>query len=517
MSKLTWLHISDLHMNSTRPEYDRSHVRTVLHEALVGLAKSNPRPDLIFFTGDLAFGDLAGEPIHRQFDDGFELLSSIRAIWSPEIPIDHVFLVPGNHDVQRELATPAVTAFLRSIQPKQLQQLMQRRDRQWQQIMERLVAYRDALRRHKYEHLLGDTHLLSFVQSRTIRGQTVEICGLNTAWSSGEDGERGRLWCGGRFQLGRVAKSPRPALSIGLMHHPASWFRDEEDVPGLERILSQTFTFLLHGHEHDQWVVPTDSHVRFAAGAMYAGEDAQNNAFNLTTFDRANGQLLAQFMRYDTTGRRWIPGVIGGQTNNLGVWTHTMHATLGRATVGVNGTGERVGDAADREKKSRPKKHRKGTEIFLAVPMAAISTPEYVKQRRAMRDVVACLRSSWSGLRVYYPAEHIKPKSEWEPPDMSLVRGLRALESCRLFVLIYHYRSPSSIIFEAGIAYDRRIPSIYFVKKGIKLPYLMDAAGRIEPRVRVFEYSRYADIAKLIRKFRNELSDFMATDVEAGH
>ena len=51
----TWLHISDLHFKEGDP-YDRDKVLTALLRSLTAFARQGWRPDLIFVTGDIAYG-----------------------------------------------------------------------------------------------------------------------------------------------------------------------------------------------------------------------------------------------------------------------------------------------------------------------------------------------------------------------------------------------------------------------------------------------------------------------------
>jgi hypothetical protein len=65
------------------------------------------RPDLLFFTGDLAWGhvnDRSGENLPDQFAEGHRFLEAARTASDPVIPRENVFLVPENHDFDRRAA-----------------------------------------------------------------------------------------------------------------------------------------------------------------------------------------------------------------------------------------------------------------------------------------------------------------------------------------------------------------------------------------------------------------------------
>src|ERR1700757_3299227 len=91
---LTILHVSDAHFGAA----DFLGAQPLITEALIkAVHSSNIEPDICIFTGDLAFD---GSP--EQLETGSTWLRRlIRAEWKT-----HLFVVPGNHDVSRKLASP---------------------------------------------------------------------------------------------------------------------------------------------------------------------------------------------------------------------------------------------------------------------------------------------------------------------------------------------------------------------------------------------------------------------------
>jgi hypothetical protein len=66
----------------------------------------NLHPDLIFFTGDIALGRIvnsSGLSLNDQYEEAKEFLEKIRKTFSEEIPIENIFIGPGNQDVNRTL------------------------------------------------------------------------------------------------------------------------------------------------------------------------------------------------------------------------------------------------------------------------------------------------------------------------------------------------------------------------------------------------------------------------------
>jgi hypothetical protein len=156
-----------------------------------------------------------------------------------------------------------------------------------------------------------------------ISGITVGIAGFNSAWSCCRDKERGTLWLGGAWQVSNLHRElTNVQLPIALIHHPLSWFVEQED-PTILRRIERDFTFLLHGHEHQGWVdAKADGHVRIASSACYDRSD-EDNGYNFVRIGLEENVGEVFLRRFDTEGGGWIQRIIHGRTNREGIWTLT--------------------------------------------------------------------------------------------------------------------------------------------------------------------------------------------------
>src|SRR5690606_23046591 len=113
------------------------------------------RPDFVFFTGDLVFGAAGGETMEDQYQLVRSFLDAVRTAFDPEIPIRDFFLVPGNHDVDRDEILPEQTEWLRHSDRKLhgILAAMQDGKKQWRAWMDRLVNYRNFLTGYGLLHL----------------------------------------------------------------------------------------------------------------------------------------------------------------------------------------------------------------------------------------------------------------------------------------------------------------------------------------------------------------------------
>ena len=102
---LTWLHLSDIHFNAAT-EWRDSNVRDALIEYLEALLKGDESlyPDLVFCAGDIAYGETGSSPLKDQYAKARVFFDGILSVCGrPGVPLPHdrLFVVPGNHDVNR--------------------------------------------------------------------------------------------------------------------------------------------------------------------------------------------------------------------------------------------------------------------------------------------------------------------------------------------------------------------------------------------------------------------------------
>ena len=357
---LTWLHLSDLHACKPRTGWDAKRVIDTLCADLRKMQKQHGlRPDLIFFTGDAAFGQIGssgGKSIAEQFREAHDFLTNVRESFQPAVEQRDVFLVPGNHDVNRECITDFETEWLLSDKRTLdgVTRCIQSAGIDWQQLLHRLDDYAHFLKAKGYDHLLTGRDRLIYADAREFDGLRVGIAGFNSAWSSRGVGreEMGRLWMAGRFQLETLNQQMPPHdFRIALLHHPSNWLVSEEN-PTFGRQLEREFPFVLHGHEHQDFVRANASngHTVISAGACHEWSDSKNNGYNFVQLDFAKGTGEVWLRQYDSTGGGWIPHIIHNQTDDRGCWA-LQHLTpwMGKlsASKNIKGLKPNVQEATD--------------------------------------------------------------------------------------------------------------------------------------------------------------------------
>lgn len=277
MSPLRWLHISDLHFyDQQKPSGLRFEQKIVTQQLLRDVVEMRRRfddpPDFVLLTGDIAFG---GE--QAEYKAAQEWVNNLEA--AAGLGKKSIFIVPGNHDVQRRSATSP---------------------RSRQTIHEQLRAKPDTLDEYLANEddakalLAKQTKFFEFAQQYGGSGRkdgepfwreqlsssvgTLSVLGLNSALLSYDNGDAPRNQALGAAQLQALLPGTDNGLLVVLMHHPPDWLRDGQRLLAL---LGQRPHLLFTGHEHEQaGTMHTrllgSSVIHFAAGAGFGDQEGEH-------------------------------------------------------------------------------------------------------------------------------------------------------------------------------------------------------------------------------------------------
>jgi hypothetical protein len=280
--------------------------------------------DLVCFTGDIAdFG------LEAEYDQATEFLYVLME--RLKLPMDRLFLVPGNHDIQRKAAETAWRELRRDL-PRADPQAVSRwlaggapplgfRAEQLEQALERQSAYRrwmaddlglpDRVGGTGSHPHLGWRHTL-----RLPGGQggafDLHLIGLDSAWLAGDDNDAGKLRLTDD-QVMRLATDdqgkPLEGLRIALVHHPLD---DLADGAECRRLLADHVDLLLRGHLHqsepNEWADPERRLRQVAAGCLYEGHSADQYPNACTVVEiglDAQGDSGCRPRRYQLRFRGW--------------------------------------------------------------------------------------------------------------------------------------------------------------------------------------------------------------------
>lgn len=318
MSKqLTWLHLSDIHFRQKTEWRDESTRGALLQYIRELFSKpSVARPDLVFCTGDIAFGQTSKNPLVDQYslaESFFDELLLVCGTDGQPLPKERLFVVPGNHDINREAINCDAQATLVALacEPQQHAQKINQRfndkTREFKDTISRLDEYANFVDRY-LPHLADPEKRHIYGRTMDINEVTIGLFGFNSAWTCAGPEDDRNLWLAAEWQFNTAKEALKNCdVRIGLIHHPIDWLNQAEREVANHRIASD-FDFWLHGHSHSAWVIPVQSHIVLAAGAVGA-ETSEEFGVNLCTIDFSSKKGATQLhsKRASTSGWTIMP------------------------------------------------------------------------------------------------------------------------------------------------------------------------------------------------------------------
>lgn len=326
------LHVSDLHERGTREKEAWRRRRVLGDHWLQNLAEIREQGpiDLVCFTGDLAdwgkqeeyeFAEKFLEEMMHQIGIGSELL----------------YLVPGNHDIDRNPGTPTETAWktLRNrIESANVQDVSRWLhggkaplgfdDNLLSETLSRQNAYRAFLKKIGRDELLPENSPHGKLGYHAIVPQRknikrlpfdIHIIGLDSSWLCGDDSDTGRLRLTSDQVMTLCTDDKGVSLDgfrLVLMHHPLS---DLADGSECRRLLAPNIDLLLRGHMHETEpelsVSPGSSIRQIATGCLYEGHRADQwpnscTVISVNCDDKGRPQHIdLRFRSFSSRGGHW--------------------------------------------------------------------------------------------------------------------------------------------------------------------------------------------------------------------
>ncbi len=243
---LRWLHLSDVHESAKTP-----YVRNRMYEQILAHVEGRPRPNVVFLTGDLAFGGT--KPEYDQLRANF--LTPLRALIGEPCLF---FTVPGNHDVDRAASIKPRLWIADEAERHLFQSPDEKGVRKRIEVLgPRFAAYAD------FDTKVSDWGV-DWIRSQNgaaswngpLNDIDVAVVGVNTAWLSQDDNDAGRLTPGRHLFEKALEKAvaSKPQLLFVLGHHPLEALANEHPPHGdgrrVRERLKQANAIYLHGHLH---------------------------------------------------------------------------------------------------------------------------------------------------------------------------------------------------------------------------------------------------------------------------
>jgi hypothetical protein len=284
-----------------------------MYDAIVqNVIARREKPNLVFFTGDLAFSGARDEYnlLERRF------LKPLRNALGADCPI---LTVPGNHDVDRKRVVNPRSWMAEPEQQRIFQQVdAEGRQKRADTILPRFENYRaleESLQAWGEDWLASERGMACIV--RETEGRRLAIIGMNTAWLCHDDEDWGRL-AAGKTMLDAALKeagSESPDLTIVLGHHPLAALTGEQGWSDGDRIrmrLEQANAIYLHGHFHRARAQRTGDAMGSllaiqAPSGFQAGDDPdRRNGLMWGEVDFNQGNLVVEPLRWNDDNEEYV-------------------------------------------------------------------------------------------------------------------------------------------------------------------------------------------------------------------
>jgi tetratricopeptide (TPR) repeat protein/predicted phosphodiesterase len=307
MTGLTWVHLSDWHQ--AKRKFNRKVVLKALIEDIKGREKIDPKLkkiDFIVFSGDAAN---AAQP--DEYKDAIEDLFK-PLLDACQIGPDRLFIVPGNHDLDRDLIPAALQKPLLSNEEVEPWWSEEKKRRQLLQPFQAYNGFLTDCTGQKPPEYCN-------IGSLSIDGKRVSLIGINSAWmcarhkdEAGEVSDQGYL-CIGEPQIYDSLESISCSdIKIAVLHHPLDWLAPF-DLSRNEVHLKRKCNFILHGHAHKPGASAIRDnfgyYIAIPAGACYDRRMAQNSAYTYSynfvhlDFERDSGIVFPR--SWSDLNRKW--------------------------------------------------------------------------------------------------------------------------------------------------------------------------------------------------------------------
>ena len=298
LDKFSWLHLSDFHFKADSDPFSQE----VSTDAILGdipsrISSEHPL-QFVVVTGDIAF---SGKP--KEYDLAAKFFKSLASTLG--LSMDRIFVVPGNHDVDRSLQHYLYGGVQQKLTNQQAVDEFLGNEPDRTALLERQEAFRTFQNQFFVDETTRLTdEKLARVRALDLDGLRISVLELNSAWLSGTDDQAGRLLIGERQMINAmaVAEEYQPHLTISLMHHPVDWLLEFDQSSCTGRLLPRLHIFHsghLHRHEVSVRLLPGSECLLVAAGSSHASRYYENS-YNLVEFEVGSAECRVRRFVYMT-------------------------------------------------------------------------------------------------------------------------------------------------------------------------------------------------------------------------
>ena len=313
---ITWLHLSDFHIKPEE-DYKTTPIFSALQDDIEEMMKrlSINSFDFIIITGDLGYFGKNGD-----YESVEPLLDDILSY--THISKKKLFIVPGNHDIDREIVKEMNNQLLTNWKSEEEYEKFVKGNKV---ILNAFFTKFDGFSDFINRYFGGDRSFTInqnfFTNLLTIKGIKVAVIGLNSCLKSGKDGERGKLMIT-QEQLNKALQKftvrgehacrlKDIPIRICFFHHPLNWI-DSKEVKQCKGRMFKNIDLLLNGHIHDSDCHPigfkgNDGIINIIAGSTFVqGLDRGKQCYNIIKIHKEHLTGNGYFRKFERDNDYWV-------------------------------------------------------------------------------------------------------------------------------------------------------------------------------------------------------------------
>lgn len=294
-STINILHLTDSHIRESNKDDINLRVASMINY----IQSENIDIDLLAFTGDLAF---SGEKIEYELFEKY-VIDPVRK--KLNLGSSKIIIIPGNHDVSREKITIAEHSLLRLLSTsRDAEAQIKGIKKTWNRLynFQSFQNNYSLLNKTDYHYKEYSSGLFS-TRIYIIKGVSIGVACLNTAWLCSGDDDKNRLFLS-EYQIRKSIEGIQNCnLKIALCHHPVDWLHSSENELTIID-LKREFQLILTGHMHEPISLSegnTTSHSICLTGrAIFDGKTGVDvdDGFHIYKLNLPESRVTALYRKY---------------------------------------------------------------------------------------------------------------------------------------------------------------------------------------------------------------------------
>jgi 3',5'-cyclic AMP phosphodiesterase CpdA len=311
MDKISIIHLSDFHFNKE----NESEIETVLKSLIDDInnlkAKYNISPYFIVISGDIA-----DKGAKSDYDFAVKWLYNMMDNF--DISRDRVFIVPGNHDIDRTQLLKF--SEIKFTDQRSVNKFLESDAEEKKALSKKLNNFFDFINEF-YDNKNPYSNNFYFSTSLKIGNHSMGIVGLNSVWFSSERRFDGKVFDEKTLVIGDIlAREAYDSVKdtdfcVTIMHHPFSWLADFNE--GLiKMIVMKNSDVIFHGHIHSnsasETITPDSTCITLSAGASFI--ENRDKRYSILAIDPNDLSYTIYLRRFSEDGKFWASDTMTYQT-----------------------------------------------------------------------------------------------------------------------------------------------------------------------------------------------------------